>query len=79
MSNNQDKLVAGLHEQLQRAILTKKRIKFQINKDVRFNESAHKTIEQLGNEYAQADIQSKELRNTLTSFGELIDWSKEQE
>lgn len=77
--SNQDKLIKTLHDQLNISIMAKKRLKYQINKDVRFQDTANQSVEELGHRYAEADLQTKSLRDKLVSFGELIDWNKQDE
>lgn len=68
-----------LHEQLQAAILEKKKIKYQLKKNIRFMGYDNKSIEDLGYEYAKHDAKAKEIRDSLAYRGELINWDIQDE
>lgn len=67
------------HNQLKDIVLKKKRIKYQINNDVRFTDTENESIEQLAIQYAKLDQQSKWYKDRLAADGEFIDWSTQDE
>ena len=68
-----------LVNELNKAILEKKKIKYQLKKDIRFEGYDDKSIEDMAASYAKADKMATELRDQLAYKGLLTDWNNEQE
>lgn len=76
---NYEQTIQDLKDRLIKLIDQKKRVKFQISKDVRFNSHRNASVDDLAMEYSKLDVESKQIRDTLAADGCLVDWSKESE
>lgn len=75
MDNTTELMVRKLDE----AVLLKKKIKYQLTKDIRFKGFEDMPIEDMAAKYAQADELSKSIRDSLAFEGLLTNWSEQPE